>query len=70
MSPHQPTRHLRWDAGYNARGLGGYAIADGGYTRWGAFVRADNLSSRLTPAGQVALSEYGGRIVIDLRRIR
>ena len=68
MSPHEPTRHLRWESCYNARDLGGYATADGGYTRWGAFVRADNLS-RLTSADQAALIEYGVRTVIDLRRI-
>src|SRR5829696_6838191 len=67
MSRNESDRHLHWEACYNARDLGGYATADGGYTRWGAFVRADNLS-RLTPAGQSALIEYGVRTVIDLRR--
>ena len=64
---YRPARRLHWDACYNARDLGGYATADGGRTRWGAFVRADNLS-RLTPAGQSALIAYGVRTVIDLRR--
>jgi protein-tyrosine phosphatase len=63
----QSTRLLPWEACYNARDLGGYATAGGGQTRWGAIVRADNLS-RLTPAGQAALLEYGVRTVIDLRR--
>ena len=67
MSHSQPDRQLRWEACYNARDLGGYATADGGRTRWGAFVRADNLS-RLTQAGQAALIAYGVRTVIDLRR--
>jgi protein-tyrosine phosphatase len=67
MSDNQLSRHLRWEACYNARDLGGYATADGTYTRWGALVRADNLS-RLTPAGQSALIAYGVRTVIDLRR--
>jgi protein-tyrosine phosphatase len=67
MSWNQPDRRLPWEACYNARDLGGYATADGGRTRWGAFVRADNLS-RLTPAGQAALIGYGVRTVIDLRR--
>jgi len=67
MSPHQPSLRLHWDACYNARDLGGYATADGGRTRWGAFVRADNMS-RLTPAGQAALIAYSVRTVIDLRR--
>lgn len=67
MLPDQPARRLAWEACYNARDLGGYRIADGGRTRWRALVRSDNLS-RLTPAGQEALIEYGVRTVIDLRR--
>ena len=66
MSRNEPTRRLHWEACYNARDLGGYATADGGRTRWGAFVRADNMS-RLTPAGQSALIDYGVRTIIDLR---
>jgi len=64
--PHQ-ARLLRWEACYNARDLGGYATAGGRQTRWGAFVRSDNLS-RLTPSGRAALLAYGVRTVIDLRR--
>jgi protein-tyrosine phosphatase len=67
MTNEQPARLLRWEACYNARDLGGYATADGGRTRWGAFVRADNLS-RLTASGRTALLGYGVRTVIDLRR--
>jgi protein-tyrosine phosphatase len=67
MSPEQPAQRLRWDACYNIRDLGGYATADGGRTRWGAVVRADNLS-RLTPVGRAALLDYGVRTIIDLRR--
>src|SRR5215217_5485841 len=67
MIDDQQARLLRWEACYNARDLGGYATADGGQTRWGAFVRADNLS-RLTPSGRAALLNYGVRTVIDLRR--
>src|SRR5256885_714702 len=60
-------RQLQWDPSHNARDWGENATADGGRTRWGAFVRADNMS-RLTPAGQVALIAYGVRTLIDLRR--
>jgi len=67
MSGSRSARRLHWDACYNVRDLGGYATADGGRTRWSAFVRADNLS-RLTPAGHSALIAYGVRTVIDLRR--
>jgi protein-tyrosine phosphatase len=67
MTNDQQARLLRWEACQNARDLGGYATADGGRTRWGTFVRADNLR-RLTPAGRAALLNYGVRTVIDLRR--
>lgn len=67
MPTTQPSRLLNWDACYNARDLGGYETADGGQTRWGAFVRADNLV-RLTPAGRRALVDYGIRTIVDLRR--
>jgi protein-tyrosine phosphatase len=67
MMDQQRARLLRWEACYNARELGGYATADGGRTRWGAFVRADNLC-RLTASGRDALLNYGVRTVIDLRR--
>jgi len=67
MSDERRARLLRWEACYNARDLGGYATADGGRTRWGAFVRADNLS-RLRASGRTALLDYGVRTVIDLRR--
>ena len=67
MSPHEPVRRLHWEACYNVRDLGGYVTVGGGRTRWGALVRADNMS-RLTPAGQSALIAYGVRTVIDLRR--
>ncbi len=59
-------RHLQWDGCYNARDLGGYRTVDGGETRWGAVVRADNLS-RLSEEGRAALVEYGAGAIIDLR---
>lgn len=61
-----PARHLRWDACYNVRDLGGYQTNDGGHTRWRALLRADNLC-RLTPVGCAALAEYGVRTILDLR---
>ncbi len=67
MTDEQRARLLGWEACHNVRDLGGYATADGGRTRWGAFVRADNLC-RLTPSGRDALLNYGVRTVIDLRR--
>lgn len=60
------TRHLRWDACYNARELGGYQTENHGETGWRTLLRADNLS-RLTPQGQAALIAYGVGTIIDLR---
>ncbi len=59
------TRHLAWEACFNARDCGGLPTVYG-RTRWKALVRADN-SSRLTPSGRTALVAYGVRTVIDLR---
>jgi protein-tyrosine phosphatase len=67
MPTESPSRYLRWDACYNVRDIGGYATVGGGRTRWGAFVRADNMA-RLTPAGRAALLGYGVRTIVDLRR--
>ncbi|MCP5098208.1 MAG: tyrosine-protein phosphatase [Chloroflexi bacterium] len=62
----QNERRLLWDACYNIRDLGGYATHYNNETRWGAFVRADNLA-RLSLEGQAALIAYGVRTIIDLR---
>jgi hypothetical protein len=51
-------RELVWEGCLNVRDLGGYPAIGGGQTRWGALIRADTLS-RLTPAGQAALADYG-----------
>lgn len=65
--PDEPeNRHLRWDACYNARDLGGLATADGARTRRGALVRADSVG-RLSGPGRAALEAYGIRTIIDLR---
>jgi protein-tyrosine phosphatase len=57
---------LAWEGSHNARDLGGYPTADGGFTRFGRLVRADTLQ-RLTPEGQAALIAYGVRTIVDLR---
>jgi len=54
---------------FNFRDLGGYAVADGGSTRWGRLYRADALHE-LTPADVVHLGELGLRTVVDLRTER
>lgn len=59
-------RRLVWEACYNARDLGGYAVGAGRHTRWGRFVRSDNLC-RLSATGQDALVAAGVRTIIDLR---
>jgi hypothetical protein len=60
------SRDLVWDACLNVRDLGGHPTEDGGQTRFGVYVRADNVE-RLTETGWSALVEYGVRTVVDLR---
>ncbi|MDH6124542.1 tyrosine-protein phosphatase [Kitasatospora sp. GP82] len=59
-------RRLTWDGCLNIRDLGGLPTADGGRTRRGAVIRADNLD-RLTAEGRAALADQGVRTVVDLR---
>ncbi len=58
--------HLAWDDCCNTRDLGGLPTRGGGHIRPRALIRSDILS-RLTPAGQQALVDYGVVTVIDLR---
>lgn len=57
-------RILDFDGFLNARDLGGLP-AGGGWTRWGAVVRAEH-PAKLTAAGWDGLSQHGVRTVIDL----
>ena len=59
-------RDLAWEGLVNVRDLGGHPTEDGRETKFGAYVRADNVD-RLTDAGWRALVEYGVRTVVDLR---
>ena len=59
-------RQLTWDGCVNVRDLGGMPTEDGAETRYGAVVRADNLST-LTEKGRRELLAYGVKRVIDLR---
>ncbi|HEY3291114.1 MAG TPA: tyrosine-protein phosphatase [Anaerolineae bacterium] len=59
-------RKLNFPDTANARDLGGYPTLDGQVTRWGSFVRADS-TSRLTPEGIQAVTQYGIRTIVDLR---
>jgi protein-tyrosine phosphatase len=61
-----PSRYLDFPATLNSRDLGGYPLAGGGQTRWGALVRSEN-PALLTFEGQQALIDYGIRTIIDLR---
>ena len=63
----EPRRHLDLDGAVNVRDLGGYATADGRTIRWKTILRADNVGG-LQPESQDALTAYGVRTVIDLRR--
>jgi protein-tyrosine phosphatase len=60
------SRDLVWDGLLNVRDLGGHPTEAGGQTRFGVYVRADNLE-RLTEAGWRALVDYGVHTVVDLR---
>jgi protein tyrosine/serine phosphatase len=59
-------RDLDWEGLHNVRDLGGHPTGGGKQTRFGAYVRADNVD-RLTDAGWQALVEYGVGTVVDLR---
>jgi protein tyrosine/serine phosphatase len=59
-------RHLEWEGILNVRDLGGVALADGGETRYGALVRADNIR-RLTDDGWRSLAAHGVTRIVDLR---
>jgi protein-tyrosine phosphatase len=62
----QPARTITWDGCLNVRDLGGLPTEDGGETRSGSVIRADNLG-RLTSAGWQALAEHGVVRIVDLR---
>ncbi len=61
-----PERTLVWDGCVNVRDLGGLSTEDGGKTRFGAVVRADNVTL-LSDEGWDALVRYGVRRIVDLR---
>jgi protein-tyrosine phosphatase len=65
-APATPDRILRWDGCVNVRDLGGLPLADGGETAYRVVVRADSLP-QLTPAGRVALVDYGVSLIVNLR---
>ena len=61
-----PSRRLLWDGCLNVRELGGYAAANGHFTRTNSLIRSDNLA-RLTAAGQQAVQDSNVSTIIDLR---
>lgn len=63
------TVELNWPDCVNVRDLGGMSVGNGGRISLRRLVRADTLS-RLTPAGQRALIEYGIGTIVDLRTPR
>ena len=63
----EPSRHIDLDGAVNVRDLGGYPTSDGRSVRWKTILRADNVGE-LPPESQDALTAYGVRTVIDLRR--
>jgi protein-tyrosine phosphatase len=60
------TRALDWDGCVNVRDLGGLPLEQGGETRSGALVRADNVR-KLSDAGWEALARHGVTRIVDLR---
>jgi len=60
------SRHLEWEGTLNVRDLGGVALADGGETRYGVLVRADNIR-HMTDDGWRALAAHGVGRIVDLR---
>ena len=61
-----PTRHVRLDALFNVRDLGGYPGADGLSTRWEILYRADGIN-RASGDDLDRLLALGLRTVLDLR---
>jgi protein tyrosine/serine phosphatase len=55
-----------WDGCLNVRDLGGVVLEDGGETRYGVLVRADNIR-RLTEDGWRSLAAHGVSRIVDLR---
>jgi protein-tyrosine phosphatase len=60
------SRTLLWAGCCNVRDLGGLPLEDGGETRFGAVVRADDVSL-LSQQGWNAAADYGVVRIIDLR---
>ena len=59
-------RTLYWDGCYNVRDLGGLPLSNGGLTRPGVLIRADQLG-RLTALGREQMLGSGLRTIVDLR---
>ncbi|WP_173932005.1 tyrosine-protein phosphatase [Chelativorans sp. Marseille-P2723] len=64
--PYTQERHIRLEAAYNVRDLGGYPTVCGTKTRWRSLMRADALHE-LTGKDVERLLSLGLRTVIDLR---
>lgn len=60
-------RLLDVEGAYNVRDLGGYQTVDGRITRWGVYLRADNMNA-ISEVGQATLLRYGLKRIIDLRQ--
>jgi protein tyrosine/serine phosphatase len=60
------TRSISWDGCVNVRDLGGLPTEDGGETRPGRVIRADNVGF-LTDAGWRAVADHGVTRIVDLR---
>lgn len=59
-------RAIDWDGCLNVRDLGGLPTEDGGVTREGQVIRADNVG-RLSDAGWRTVEQHGIARIVDLR---
>jgi len=65
MTPATTSRELQLEIAHNVRHIGGYPTREGRLTSH-SMVRSAGLH-QLTPAGVGALSDYGIRVIVDLR---
>ena len=60
------SRAISWDGCRNVRDLGGLPLEDGGETRSGRVIRADNIGA-LSEAGWRSVADHGVVRIVDLR---
>ncbi|MCL2775084.1 MAG: tyrosine-protein phosphatase [Oscillospiraceae bacterium] len=61
-------RRLDLEGAYNVRDLGGYSVSSNGITKWGVFLRSDDLAE-ITKNDMDLLSKYGINTIINLKAV-